>query len=400
MKLVIAFTGGRVPPELTADFWIWRRPFKKPKNLRSSHLAKQAALEIEMLQYVLTGLAGVALGVAVVRMMQSHGPDKANIDQDQTSEQSSSFAFLGGIGPGRKLLIGAGLLVAVGAGILVLRGNEPAISAPLDLTAPVGKNTAQLDDVQTMIDRLAKRLKDNPNDGEGFRMLGWSYVMTGKPELAIDPYRQALRLLPGNPLVLSGYGEALVGVASGKVTGEAKALFDNALKLDPTEPRALHFEALWLAQNGQEKQALDKWIALANSGTADAPWQEDVRRRIAEAAKKLNIDVSGRLKTASVGPASLDMPAVDPAAMQAAQAMPDEDRQAMIDGMVSGLAAKLQKNPKDPEGWIKLLNSRMVLEQADQAARDLTVARKALAGDPTGLAKVNSIARELRVPGA
>lgn len=383
-----------------ADFWIWRRLFKKPKNLRGSHLAKQAALEIEMLQYVLTGLAGVALGVAVVRMMQSHGHDNANIDRDQTAGQSTSFALLSGIGQGRKLLIGAGLLLVSGAGILLFRGDEPPASAPLDLTTSAGKNAAQLDDVQTMIDRLAKRLKDNPNDGEGFRMLGWSYVMTGKPELAIDPYKQAVRLLPGNPLVLSGYGEALVGVAGGKVTNEAKRLFDNALKLDPTEPRALHFEALWLAQNGQEKQALDKWIALANSGPADAPWQEDVRRRIAETAKKLKIDVSGRLKAASAGPASLDMPAVDPAAMQAAQAMPDGDRQAMIDGMVSGLAAKLQKNPKDPEGWVKLLRSRMVLEQADQAARDLTAARKALAGDPTGLAKVNSIARELRVPGS
>lgn len=353
-----------------------------------------------MLQYVLTGLAGVALGVAVVRMMQSHGHDSANIDQDHIGEQSSGFASLGGIGPGRKLLVGAGLLLVSGAGILLLRGDEPPASAPLNLTASPEKNAAQLDDVQTMIERLAKRLKDNPNDGEGFRMLGWSYVMTGKPELAIDPYKQAVRLLPSNPLVLSGYGEALVGVAGGKVTNEAKGLFENALKLDPTEPRAMHFEALWLAQNGQEKQALDKWIVLANSGPADAPWQEDVRRRIAETAKKLKIDVSRRLKAASVGPASLDMPTVDPAAMQAAQAMPDGDRQAMIDGMVSGLAAKLQKNPKDPEGWAKLLRSRMVLDQADQAARDLMAARKALAGDPSGLTKVNSIAQELRVPGA
>lgn len=206
-----------------------------------------------MLQYALTGLAGVALGVAIVRILQSHGQDKASIDQDQTHAHSSSFAFPGGIGQGRKLLIGAGLLLVSGACILLFRGDEPSASRPLDLTAPAGKNAAQLDDVQTMIDRLAKRLKDNPNDGEGFRMLGWSYVMTGKPELAIDPYKQAVRLLPGNQLVLSGYGDALVGVAGGKVTNEAKGLFDNALKLDPTEPRALHFEALWLVQNGREK---------------------------------------------------------------------------------------------------------------------------------------------------
>lgn len=83
-----------------------------------------------------------------------------------------------------------------------------------------------------MISRLAERLEKNPDDGEGFRMLGWSYVMTGKPDQAIAPYKQALRLLPGNALVLSGYGEALVGAAGGKVTAEAKGMFEQTLKLD------------------------------------------------------------------------------------------------------------------------------------------------------------------------
>lgn len=352
-----------------------------------------------MLQYVLTGLAGLALGIAVMRIMQTRGQESAEDIEGQGTHLSKVPALLSGLGQGRKLLIGAGALLVVAAGILIFRNNQPDTSAPLNLAA-AGKPAAQLDDVQTMIDRLAERLKQNPNDGEGFRMLGWSYVMTGKPELAIEPYKQAVRLLPGNPLVLSGYAEALVGVAGGKVTNEAKGLFDNALKLDPTEPRALHFQALWLSQNGQEKQALDKWIALANSGPADAQWQEDVRRRINETAQKLKIDVSGRLKVAQAGAASLDMPTIDPATMQAAQALPDGDRQAMVDGMVSGLAAKLQKDPKNPEGWAKLLRSRMVLGQADQAARDLATARKALAGDSAGLAKVNSIAREVGVPGA
>ena len=155
-----------------------------------------------------------------------------------------------------------------------------------------------LDDVDTMIQRLAERLEKNPADGEGFRMLGWSYVMTGHPDKAVEAYEQALPLLPKQANVHAGYGEALVGVAKGTVTQEAKDAFDKAIAADPTEPRARYFQALWLAQHGQEKQALDKWIALASSASADAPWQADLRRQIGETAAKLKVAVPAKLAAA------------------------------------------------------------------------------------------------------
>lgn len=71
-----------------------------------------------------------------------------------------------------------------------------------------------------------------------------------------------------------------------------------------------------------------------------------------------------------------------------------------INQMVEGLASKLKSNPQNADGWARLLRSRMVLEQRDQAARDLVSARKALAGDQAGLAQVNAVAREVGVPGA
>jgi cytochrome c-type biogenesis protein CcmH len=80
--------------------------------------------------------------------------------------------------------------------------------------------------------------------------------------------------------------------------------------------------------------------------------------------------------------------------------MPGQDRQQMIQRMVDGLAARLAANPADAQGWVRLLRSRMVLEQGQQAARDLTTARGALAGNAAGLAQVNQAAAQLGVPGA
>lgn len=363
-----------------------------------------------MTQYLITGLAVLAAILAALRIWRSsvvatpQGAETAyETEAAEPAQDKAPNRFALNLGGSRKLLLGAGALLAIAAAGAMLRGDPSAPNDPASTALPgamSGDKAAGLDDVQTMISRLAERLEKNPNDGEGFRMLGWSYVMTGQPEQAIAPYKQALRLLPGNPQVLSGYGEAVVGVAKGAVTNEARSLFAKALKLDPTEPRARHFEALWLAQNGKEGQALEQWIALANSGPADAPWQADVLRQIDETARKLGSDVSARLKVAPVQGAAGGMPPIDPQAMQAANAMPAGDRQAMIDGMVEGLAAKLRQDPKNPEGWAKLLRSRMVLGQQEQARSDLATARKALAANKAGLAKVEAIAREAGVPGA
>jgi cytochrome c-type biogenesis protein CcmH len=63
----------------------------------------------------------------------------------------------------------------------------------------------------------------------------------------------------------------------------------------------------------------------------------------------------------------------------AADQMTDAQRQAMIAQMVDTLAARLKANPKDAEGWMRLMKARMVLGQTDQAVVAYRDARKAFA---------------------
>lgn len=368
-----------------------------------------------LVQYVLTGVAGLAVGVAVMRVWQTgqvatpaeaagaHAGDPSRTEGQSTAGQRPAWLSRW-THPSRLLLAGAVVLVAGAGAVMLLRSPEDAASGSVPTTLlPDGAaaGAQSLDDVDTMIGRLSQRLQANPKDGEGFRMLGWSYAMTGHPEKALEPYRRALELLPDNALVHSGYAEALTGVAGGKVDAQAKREFKRALALDPAEPRTRYFLALWKAQNGQEKPALEEWIALANSGPADASWQGDVRRQITQFAARLKVDVTGRLKVSAAAVPSAGQPQpVDPAAMQAAAALPPAEQQAMIAGMVDGLARRLRDNPQDGPGWARLLHSRMVLGQGEQAAQDLVAARKALARDPAALAQVNDAATQSGVPGA
>lgn len=349
-----------------------------------------------MLNTILTAIAGLAVGIVIMRIWQA--PNTASVSADAPAVTSSDPGKPASKVPTRGLLIGAGALAVIAAGIMLFRpdmDDKPA--SALSSSMPVGNGSSQsLDDVDTMMTRLAERLDKNP-DGEGYRMLGWSYLMTGRPEKAIEPYKKAMTLLPDNATVHSGYAEALTSVAGGSVTSEAKTEFDKAHKLDPAEPRTRYFLALWQAQHGEKKEALEQWITLANSGAADEPWQADVRRKISETSASLGIDVTGRLKTtSSVQPTA----ALDPNVMQAANSMSASDRAKMIDGMVEGLAQKLKANPKDADGWVRLLRSRMVLGQKDQAGKDLATARKALAGDASDLSRVNEAAKQLGIPDA
>lgn len=352
-----------------------------------------------MLPYILTAVAGLLCGIVLMRLFQSRG-----IAGGPVATEPPKIGQATSPRPARLILIASAVIALIAIGVAVSRkdaGKTPS-AGTLTSAALQSAGGQSLDDVDTMITRLEDRLQSSPNDGEGFRMLGWSYFSTGKPSKALAPYKRAIELLPNRADVHAGYGEALTGVANGTVTAEAKRAFDKAVSLNSREPRARFFLSLYKAQNGQEKAALDEWIALCNDGPADAPWQTDVRSRIRLLAIKLGADVGDRLaplsSTASVAAASA--PAIAPGAVESASMLPADQQRSMIDGMVEGLAAKLENDQHHAEGWARLLRSRMVLGQRDQAGRDLVTARKALVGDSKGLALVNAAARENGVPGS
>ncbi len=359
-----------------------------------------------LIPMILTGLAGLALGIAIMRLVQARGQDASSAATSSEVEQATEPAAVpkepkAGIISPRLAFAGAGVLVLAAGGIYAYRSLEGPAETPLALpagAAAVGQPDAKLDDVDTMISRLEARLQKNPNDGEGFRMLGWSFQSTGKPAEAALAYAKAVKLLPARADVQAGYAEALVSVAGDTVTPEAKGHIDTALRLDPKEPRARFLASLYKAQNGQERAALDEWIALSNSASADVPWQVDLRQRIEKLAAKLGVNVAGRLvsaPSASLTPGMAPLSGPNPAQVAAASSLPLTDQQSMIDGMVNGLAAKLKANPNDAEGWLKLIRSRVVLKDMPQAKADLATARKTFASQPAKLAQVNALASEL-----
>ena len=142
-----------------------------------------------------------------------------------------------------------------------------------------------------MIERLAARLKQNPNDAGGWRMLAWSYARTERFVEAASAYRKAIELAPDVAALRSALGVALVSVANGTVTDEAKELFAAAVKLDALDPQGRFYLGLARSQAGDGQGALDDWIAFMKEADPQATWLPELRERITDLAADLGVDV-------------------------------------------------------------------------------------------------------------
>lgn len=263
--------------------------------------------------------------------------------------------------------------------------------------------------VDEMIERLASRLKQRSDDPEGWRMLGWSYFSTQRFSESAAAYLKAIELRPTFAEFRSLRGEALVSAANGIVTADAARVFDEALALDPADPKGRFFKGLAKAQAGDKKTALDDWIAILNGADPNEPWFTEIKQRVAELGREIGVDVSARgrpaaasgdiLKALAGPPVSASPNAAQPGPntedVRAVDAMAPSDRSAMIRGMVEGLAARLEQSPHDVEGWIKLIRSRLILGQADQAKQALERALVIFNDAPQERGQIAAAAREL-----
>jgi cytochrome c-type biogenesis protein CcmH len=280
----------------------------------------------------------------------------------------------------------------------------PAASTDLPAASPAMGAGAATADVDTAIAKLAARLQANPDDVQGWTMLGWSYLGTGKNAEAVTAYRKAIALDPKNATTKSGLSQALIRSADGKVTPEAMAVIDEVLAIDPKEPGARFDKGLAKLQSGNPKGAIDDWIAQLKDAAPDDKWPGELRQRVIETAKDNGIDVSGRLP-AVVAAAS---PAPAAAAPEKSVVMPTPgptqadidagDQQTMIKGMVERLAAKLEANPKNVDGWIQLMRSRKVMGDMDNAKAALKKALTVFPGVNEESTKLKAAAGELGVP--
>jgi cytochrome c-type biogenesis protein CcmH len=206
---------------------------------------------------------------------------------------------------------------------------------------------------------------------------------------AAEAYAQAIRLLGPSAKRLSGQGQALVLANDGVVTEEAHQALAGALALDQTlvEPRILL--AIAKEQDGDFAAAIADWRALLAMGGNPA-WREMVEKRIAANEARL----AGKPVAAGEG-AAQDQGGPSAADIAAAERMSPQEREAMVERMVQGLAARLAAKGDDLPGWLKLVRAYSVLDRKEDAEKALAKAKSQFSGDAQALQQLDQLASEL-----
>ena len=234
--------------------------------------------------------------------------------------------------------------------------------------------------LDNMVAQVEAHLEKNPTDGRGWTVLAPVLARLGRYDDAVRAYRNVINYAGDSAERRSDLGEALAIAAGGVVTAEAKAEFERAVAQSADEPRANYFLGLAAEQDGRQADAAAIWRAILAKAPADAPWRPLVQAALTRVA----------------GPAA---PALSNDAIAATKDMNEDDRGAMIRGMVDRLATRLKQNGDDVEGWLRLMRAYMVMGERDKAASALVEARQAVANDTERLRQLNEGVKYLGLGG-
>ncbi|GJL91851.1 c-type cytochrome biogenesis protein CcmI [Hyphococcus sp.] len=313
-------------------------------------------------------------------------------------------------------------------------GKETAEAQQI-AAAMQSQSAMQAASLSESIAALEARLEKDPSVLDDWVLLAESYANADRFSDAARAFARARALAPGEAYLHAAEGESIAMVAGGIVTPDARFAFGQALAIDPTEPRARFYLALGAYQDGRREDALASLKQLERDAPPGVGWLPIVRSQIELISGELGQPVTGSAESVSKAAtleaeiAAGDAPyqswialidaynadvAPDKARetvarakeryagapfvlqeiakaearlgetnapaqrgptgeqIQAAQSMSEADRKQMIEGMVAGLAARLEDEPNDLEGWTMLARSYGVLNQYAKSAAAYT----------------------------
>ena len=130
----------------------------------------------------------------------------------------------------------------------------------------------RMDMIRSMVEQLAARLVDEPDDLDGWLRLGRSYSVLGRHAESRDAYARAADIAPDDTAVLRGYARAVMN-AAGDATQfpeQAITLYQRILELDPNQLEALWFMGFVEAADGRSDTARGFWNRLLDLLPADS----------------------------------------------------------------------------------------------------------------------------------
>jgi cytochrome c-type biogenesis protein CcmH len=181
-------------------------------------------------------------------------------------------------GRGAAMLVGV-MVPACALAIYLFIGN-PGVVDPR-----AGPHAASAAQIEAVVERLAARLRENPEDADGWKMLGRSYVVLGRFAQAVDAYAKAAVRAPRDAQLLADFADALAMTRGQSLQGEPEQLVWRALEIDPQNLKALALAGTVAFDRKEFKAAADYWQRMLPLVPPDSEDARTVRENVEEARK-------------------------------------------------------------------------------------------------------------------
>src|SRR6266853_3442487 len=168
----------------------------------------------------------------------------------------------------RKFAYGVGLAIPIGViALYSLIGNPKGLSPSLasaEIASPPTQQAGPMSNQQIAanVEKLAKKLEQNPNDAQGWLMLARSYTLMERFADAASAYEHATALNASDASIWADYAEASAMANGQRLGGKPTEAINRALLIDPKNQKALDLAGSAAFQAGDYKKAIDYWQKL------------------------------------------------------------------------------------------------------------------------------------------
>jgi cytochrome c-type biogenesis protein CcmH len=159
-------------------------------------------------------------------------------------------------------------------------------AAAADSPAASASGASAMEQIAAMVDHLAERMKQHPEDGEGWTMLARSYTVLGRFGDALPAYRHAIELRPDNATLLADYADAIAATKGTVNNVESEALVERALRLEPNHIKALALAGTAAYDRGDFAGAIAHWTKIVEQLPPGSELAPRVQASIAEARER------------------------------------------------------------------------------------------------------------------
>jgi cytochrome c-type biogenesis protein CcmH len=183
----------------------------------------------------------------------------------------------------RRSALLIGLTVPIVAVLLYSAIGTPQALAPRPIEDH-GQGVTR-EQIEGMVERLAARLKESPDDAKGWAMLGRSYAVLDRFPEAAAAYENAIKRSPPDAQLLADYADVLAMTHGRSLIGAPERIIAQALQVDPDNAKALALAGTAAFQKQDFKNAIALWERLLKQVTPGSDLEESIRDSIADARK-------------------------------------------------------------------------------------------------------------------